>query len=651
MGKILFLFKDIPRVKAYLQRIGSEELVLCPLTFDIEVIDATKKIFSDARVVFQLVPFIKLFNEKAFEIREDYIKFTAGLSSEPFLGGRNLKEYFRYPGKNFSLWWFSSVFEKNTFKTDAYHKLVQFLTILDIQKEYRCGIIIVELDDQTLCRCLKDNAVEAGYIFVGKKFLVKKALFYAISRGLFYVFIFLKKKMVFSTSSPLKKSRCPFLFVTYFPVFDEEALKNGQYINSYFGPLQRALEQKYSCKEVTWLALNAFANDYDWERTRRAVDRIKKQGYDIISLERWLFIKDIISVLLVYLSTVFKYFIKRGRIKEVFRYKWNNRDLKIWNIFEKDWDNSFAGWVMLEGMLYYKIFLRAFSEYKNKSIIYMAEMQAWEKSLNIAAKEQQMEKVIGIQHTIVPLLLLTYFNGQADLEYKDMMTTMPKPDYLGCVGKIPERFLRDNGWDDSHMFIFGATRFQHYINYFNKKIAWSAKKNRAVVTFCICPSQAKEVMHFVWQALGSNPNFEVILKGHYANALDFSAFRLPSHFRVSKEPLSVLLPEAKVIVVTESSSVLEGLACRCVPVIPLLPGVVDLNPLSGISDIPHYARSPLALRNIVEKIIQSQESPLNYQEVKEFLCAYCDFLENDQEYLEKIEGVFTKNFFTETRVH
>jgi surface carbohydrate biosynthesis protein (TIGR04326 family) len=268
----------------------------------------------------------------------------------------------------------------------------------------------------------------------------------------------------------------------------------------------------------------------------------------------------------------------------------------------------------------------------------MAEMQAWEKALNIAAKELKMTS-IGIQHSSISLLFLNYFNDKSELDYANGLISMPKPDFLGCVGKIPEKIFLDNGWDKKHLFRFGATRFQHYLEHFKDARAWSDKKDRIVVAFCICPKETKELLSIVCQAFAASPQYEVVLKGHYANPFDFYSVQLPKNFRVSNEPLGKLLPEAKIIIVTESSSVFEGLACQSVPVIPLLLESVDLSPLSGISDLPYYANNPRELKSIVDKIISSSESPLVRQKVVEFLNDYCDFLDKDEDYLNRIETV------------
>ena len=82
------------------------------------------------------------------------------------------------------------------------------------------------------------------------------------------------------------------------------------------------------------------------------------------------------------------------------------------------------------------IYYRAFKNISDKlniktTVLYLAENQAWEKALNFTFHDKISPKVIGILHTVIPLVYLPYFDSEG-----------PKPDYFACSGEIPLELLK-----------------------------------------------------------------------------------------------------------------------------------------------------------------------------------------------------------------
>ncbi len=646
---ILYVFDEIADFEPFFDSYSDRfRVFLCPISSNWKKISSVlRKFQSTNRVEVTLVPFIRHFNEKAFSIRGDYIKFISEFADAPRFKGRNLKEYFRCPFKQFSTWWFSLIAEKNPLKTNSYHKLVKLLTILDLQNKYSCNKIWLDISDRELaeaitgntkfrCNNLKNYRRESNLTYFALFFLkTVKPILHTM-----YKIIFIKKTMLGLNGRKkiLKNSR--FLLVTYFPLVDKKSMKQEKFINKYYAPLQKALEKKYK-DQFAWLALDIKSTDFSWRESIRLASQINKWRYPFFFCKEFLKPIDLLIMTLQYSYVAIKFLMKASYLSRNFKYM--GTDINIWSLFKDDWYRSFCGWTLIEGLLYYCIFSRTFQRLREDTIVtYIAENHAWEKALNIASRRKGELKVIGIQHTIVPLLLLNYFNDKAELQEGNYIQTMPRPDHLACVGKIPVRLFLESGWDKSRVFVWGAIRFQHFKHQIDHKISWKGRENKVVAALSIMPEESGEVLLYIYQAFKDQQDYQVIIKGHPSlpvspllASLNIELDR--NIFQIVDTPLNELLSKVKALIVTESSAALESIACQCPVIIPCLSRVVDMNPLSGISDLPIYVESPEGLKKTVNEIMEKKESPLLYENCKAFIEDYCEFPHLDEDFLEKIE--------------
>ncbi len=65
---------------------------------------------------------------------------------------------------------------------------------------------------------------------------------------------FLRGQMKEFSSRVRKLIDSRYLLVTHFPFIDEGKLEQGEFINKFYGPLQRGLERKYK-DHISWLAM------------------------------------------------------------------------------------------------------------------------------------------------------------------------------------------------------------------------------------------------------------------------------------------------------------------------------------------------------------------------------------------------------------
>lgn len=650
---ILYIFdqQSIPQKILNSPRLDQSRILVTPLTADEEKISQVEQTLrSAAHLEFRTIPFVANFNRKGYETKDGFVKFIADFSRRNCGGGENLKEYFKFPFSNFSTWWFSLIAEKNTLKTDSFHTLVILLTLKDLFRDYDCREVWIDIADFELAAAIKDNAgclkIFCRNLSKGKGKSELEGIFTALTFALKYFLVFLGRSIftkcyMFGLSGrkeALKK--CKYLLVTYFPNFDELQLKQGRFVNKYYGPLQRAIEQKYR-QGFAWLAITVANDKYSWSESRALGRRINESGNQFIFSEEWLGAFDWLKVSLLFVYFSIKYFLRIPWLLKNFIYP--EGGLNIWRLFKGDWHNSFCGYSLIEGLLYYQIFRNVSKHLAQRAnVIYFAEMHCWEKALNIALGMNGKIKTVGIQHTIVPLMLLGYFHDRAELDDGDYIQTLPRPNYLACAGETTAKLFRDTGWKKDRVFSWGALRFQHFQHHLKHTVSWEKRKNRVVIALSILPEESKEILLYVHQAFKAAAGFEIFIKSHPNLPIEELTHRLGLEFNqptftICSIPLEELLPDAKAVIVTVSSASLAAIACGCPVIIPRLPGIIDMNPLSGLSQLPIYVESPRQMRDVVEKILRKKEFPLSISQCRDFIFNYCNLLDSDDDFLRKLE--------------
>lgn len=674
MNNILYVFDEkATGGKCFQDCKSNNRIFACPLITNQDFISTTlQKLRVKRKQEVTSIPFVHYFNEKAFSIRKNFIRFITDFAEMPIVNEKNLKEYFKSPFENFSTWWFSLIAEKNTLKTNSYHNLVKLLTILDIQEKYACNEIWLDIGDREITQAITNYFRNIGLKCIDLKnhrkkpeFIYFALIFKETIAHLLYIFrrLVLIKKIMRELNNRKKILRdSQYLLVTYFPLVNKEAIKQERFVNRYYQPLQNALEEKYKGK-FSWLAMIVSNPDFGFKKSITLAKQIDKWNQNFFLSQEWLTPWDFFMMAFQYSYITMKFFLKLPFISQKFSYpipassnlslpasRQTRQDalstrggVNIWPLFKKDWYRSFCGWILIDGLLHYRIFTKVFSQLKEDTIItYFAENHAWEKALNVAAHKKGRLKVIGIQHTIVSLLHLMYFNHKTELQYKNDIQTMPKPDFLACVGKMPAEFFQKMGWNENRVFVWGAIRFQHFKHLLKHNTPWNNRENKVVIALSISDEESKEVLLYAYQAFKNNPYYQVIIKGHpflfVSSLVESLNIKLNANiFKIVDTPLNKLLPTAKALVAAGSSASLEGIACQCPVIIPRLAGTVDMNPLSGISDLPIYVESPENLRKVVDEIMDREDSPISYEKCRTFIENYCEFLDSDEEFLRRLE--------------
>lgn len=559
--------------------------------------------------------FIERFHNLAFSEKKKYLKYIYNL------GKNGLINIFKFTGESFSLWWFSLIAEKLTFKTDSYDRLIFYLLSPEkkpIKKPIR--------------KLIRESAL--FQFFIGFYSL------YSFIRKAIYAKIFIKNFK--RRQADLFNS--DYTIVSYFPLLDKNKVENDVFENKYIAPFHRLLERKRKGK-YAHVCMFVDIDRFNFKDAVRLVNRFSKTQ-SIFLLEEFFKFRHIFSILFYYLYLSFLFIFNINRIKKNILYEYEGKNYNVWHIFKNDFYTSFCGPILASSLWYIFIFKELTSRLKkNSKVICMCEMQWWEKALYIYAKKNGLIS-IGYQHTIVPELLLNYFNYPDEIGASTGESEKcPLPDYMATVGDIPADLFKKYGWPDERVFVWGAQRFESLKGIDKLFNPLEYKENYFICAFSISISEAERILLLLEKAFKEAVvNYKIYLKSHPAINLQQIIKKLglklnPEVFELTEVHLDRSMQKAKGIIVTESSSCLYALAFGSPVIVPRFENRIDCNPLSYISNIPIYADSAEDLRNICDQIVNLPESPVIDEQIKKFLNDYLYFPVSDSEYLDKIDSL------------
>ena len=649
-GPGLFIFDTLPspqcpeRLKAL-----SSEWALFPFTPDEAVWSETRNLLEQEGLkVTEILPVAELLDKTAWSARPDYVEFVSSVPERRLVPGRSVGAYFKCPSQGFSAWWFSLVAEKNPLRSDAYHNLIKLLTILNICRDSGFRSIAFECENRALCEGLRNQQKLHGfrlYTLAKGSYLWPIRTYCAALYSTLRTFHSLLKRWWTirryrkEVKSHLSGAEDASLFVvTYFPHLDPDALEKGRFANRYCVPLQRALGEREK-KEVFWLALPQDMNGYAWKDSLSLGKQIVENGYRFRFQEEWLTLPLLIRVLRMYGVLCTRFFRHLRALRSAFCF--GPSSLDVWPIFRREWARSFAGSVLAQGLVHFTLFDACLKSLKPSGrLIYLSENVTWEKALCLAAERRSIPTA-GIQHTSVPIQYPSqfYFSlQQGGRNSPASAGNVPMPDYLLCGGEIPADLHRAFGFPAERIVEWGAVRYQHLRDL--HPTPWSERGNLVVVAGTVVPEETEELLKWVWCAFGEGVSFKVVLKGHYACPLEPILNRLglelPEGFEIQKTPIDRLLRRARALIVTSSTCAIEGIATGCPIVVPKLMSIVDMCPLSGISELPIYAWSAEDLRRKAEGLVIRKTSPLDLGHCRRFVERYFRFVETDREFLEGV---------------
>lgn len=624
---------------------GAERIQLCPIDYPSQKTAVRiQERLGSKDIKLSTVDFVKEFNQKAFEVKDQYIDFIHNVGEAKVAGGKSLKEFFIYPGESFSLWWFSLIAEKNPCKGESYNLFCKILTLLHLKKKHQCDHIWISHHAHLIDEILKESGEAEAFTKTSFSGTVLKEQLRAIK-----FIIELSKRVLdvarLKSDTADKMKDCDVSFVTMFPYIDEYKLKEEKFVNLAYGAFQEAFE-KHHPKKISWLGAYSGINSYTWEKSVEVAAQIKKR--EVFSLkEEWISLADVFGIFWMYLRISLRTLFSLNSFKTIFYFKdpVSQKQINLWKIFEDDLISSFMGKALIWGLADYQIFSNyAQALMPNTKLFYFAEMHGWEKALNLACHKKGGITTFGLQHTIVPLLLLNYFESPKDIKGEDWVRYAPTPDYLGCVGEQTRKLFEDNGWPKEKLIIIGGFRF-HNLRGGARKARDISATTQIVVAFSISPLENKEILQMLYDAFNEGDlKLKILLKSHpimpVSRLVDELSLKLnPNIFEFTDRSLQELVPTADAMIVKESSSVFWGVNTPVPIIVPMLYDTVDLSPLSGLTKLAHKVYDVQELKDIMQRICAKGVS-LDIDQYQDFFRKYLEiYMDEKSRYYKNIEEI------------
>ncbi len=586
---------------------------------------------------------LELLNQNSFKFKDQYIKWLYEVSEANIGSSKNLKEFFSFDKGTASVWWLSLINERNTYKSDSYIEYVKIMTMKELIQLYGITVLWFDRSWDNFYNVFKESSVKVSLkmltsktdhlkssfknsdliIFIQEQIRSLWAFFYLIKRILqakFYLKDFQKRV------SHLNKINI--LAFTMFPLVDHAKIKENKFVNRAYGLIDKTFKDSPHMN-VAWLAMFTEINQYKWVPSIKLGNQLNQHGEKILFYEEFINVKVFLRIIVHWLMTAFKTLIQLNRFSRIFVYQSDIGSISLWRLFKKDFYSSFAGKELLVELGMYFAFDEIVKNLPSHARLYhYAELHGWENSLNMICRKHPSLITVGLQHTIMPLLLLNYFRDAEDLKDKDL-NGFPQPSYIGTTGEITRSLFLQNGWNQDKVFILGGFRFANILNLLKAKELDHdhLKKHQMVVALSISDKENAEILHLLNDSLKEcDLDIKVFLKPHPCNNLPALIQKLGLKFNsrveITNRSLDELVSESKVMIVKKSSSIFEALVRRVPVIVPQLYSMIDMCPLSGLCDGVNYVYSSKELLNKLNEMFTSKQSLFNQESIFNFLNRY-----------------------------
>lgn len=573
-----------------------DEAIIFPLTSTAGLVDGLISKIKKSGCDLRIVETAKEVNLSAESLRSKYIKFIADIPDRVHRRGLNLKEMFLVD-KEASLWWFSSVSEKNTIESEAFNRLSQLDAIINVIERDGIQRIFFGCDSQKLKKALAlylcDKAINFSILpIVNKRVYVKKhfrdyhglfrikhltCLVYAVLRSTVKVYAI--RRICSHLKRGVKKDPA-LMFVTYYPYFDRTLADKGIFRNNYYMDLQDALEK--DGQDIVWVAMYVKNNSMSYDESLTYFRKFVENGHKIYFLEEFTSLVMLAKALWIMLVSSIKFINTEKAISEMHTFgKYN-----FYPLLKDEWHASFMGDRGYCSLVQYYSFMSAINSVNTRAYVYCCEMRAWEKAL-ILARDTVRSKapIFCYQHAAVSNMLLNYFNDPTEVVSQSKYA-IPKPDKIVCNGIQAYNYLRESGWEESRIAIAEAIRYSHIKRYMNDRS--EKRKDIILLAFSTSYEESCSLLNVAYEALKDLKNAEVWIRPHpfmpFNEISKMSGISLRDMpFQVKEGPLENIVVQAKVVIAGESSVSLEALAAGCEVIIVNVPDWINMSQLKNVS--------------------------------------------------------------------
>lgn len=515
---------------------------------------------------------------------------------------------------NISTYYFTNLVEKNVYKYKHYKYIAQYNSIKEILKQNQdINLVLYSLFDpylkEAICNldCEIQDITNQKYLSSFKRrFILLKKIIASLINGSLYIFRLLfwicLQKIYIHKGNYKDSNRIKIL--SYFPLYDENEAEKGRFINSYIEPLQHYLETNKI--QYSWLFIYAKIKGKSYLDSLKLSKKIVKSNF--LFLESNLTVRIIFQILYDWLSQTYKYICLR---KLFFNGKQSKYKSSVEDIYIRDClDASYFGISVLSGIAYYYIFKSYAQKLEStKIIIYLNEMQTWERSFNAAlSKYKPNIRRIGFQHTSVARRIFHYYSeiaAESNSHFQE-----PLPDYFAVNGSIALKEL-ERSYPKRLILLEALRQINSIDNMQHKNPVGRKKVKQIVVVGSYDSGEAYKILNFILEAFVRS-DYKIIVKSHPSCDLSLAVelFRKENdlNIEIGSENLDHYLKESRHVIVGSSTAAIDAIRYRCRVFVPIFPDHIILSPLSGYENLFTYCSKP---QDLYQSVIHSDNLDLD----------------------------------------
>lgn len=542
-----------------------------------------------------------------YRLRKKYLDHIDKIEQK-FSEGEKVKHPLKY--KKHSLWWMSTLIEKNMIKSPFISDSIKMLALEEIIEFVKPKKLEIFISDIKIINSLKylttrlnikiiinKNYPNSSSSYDFKKitpFFLRGIIFYF--KSIILHFSHKKQKLTFH-----KDDQQIFIF-SHFTNFNLPKDLNSSIKSNYWGVLPSFLNSQ----GIKMNFLNHFHKSKiskSLKEGSKIINRINKNslnhGEIHYLLPSLISIKTLIRIFIYFISAQFK----REKINPNSSFFTpDNSNVTLFYFLESDWKNSFFGPVLIENLIYVETIESYFKNLPPQKLgLYLQENNGWERAFIYIWKKYQNAPLIGIAHTVIRYWDLRYFQNSS------IFSDLPISDFTAVNGPISKNILLEAGFDKTKILEVEALR---YLKSSDSQVQKLRKKNsqKKIIVFGDIDIKSTKVMleslDFCINYFSKNRstvNFKYAFKPHPVNEIKLDNFGLKTVDVIRREIKDVIKNYDIAISVDTTTAGVEAYLAGLDIIVFKYSKRPNFSPLRNIKDI-HFVSNGEQLLESINKV-------------------------------------------------
>jgi len=542
-----------------------------------------------------------------YRLRKKYLDHIDKIEKK-FSEGKKVMHPLKY--KKHSLWWMSTLIEKNMIKSPFISDSIKMLALEEIIESVKPKKLEIFISDIKIINSLKHLTtrlnikiiINKNYPNYSPSYDFKKTIPFFLRGIIFYFksiilhFSYKKQKLTFH-----KDDQQIFIF-SHFTNFNLPKDLNSSIKSNYWGVLPSFLNSQ-------GIKMN-FLNHFHKSKTSKSlkegskiINRINKNslnhGETHYLLPSLISIKTLIRIFFYFINAQFKR--KKINPNSSF-FTPDNSNVTLFYFLESDWKNSFFGPVLIENLLYIETIESYLKNLPPQKLgLYLQENNGWERAFIYTWKKYQNAPLIGIAHTVIRYWDLRYFQNPT------IFSDLPISNFTAVNGPISKNILLEAGFDKTKILEVEALR---YLKSSDSQVQNLRKKNsqKKIIVFGDIDIQSTKVMleslNFCINYISKNRstiNFKYAFKPHPVNEIELDDIGLNTVEVVRREIKDVIKNYDIAISVDTTTAGVEAYLAGLDIIVFKYSKRPNFSPLRNIKDI-HFVSNGEQLLESINKV-------------------------------------------------